>query len=47
MHSMEQSVVNRNESNDNIMWKGASHKEAMLEKKKEEVGKRYSAWEKL
>ena len=41
MHSMEQSIVNKNESSDNIMWKEASHNEAMLKKKKEKVGKRY------
>ena len=40
MRSMEQSVVNRNESNDNIMWKEASHKEAMLEKKEGGSGKK-------
>ena len=32
MRSMEQSVVNKNESVDNIMWKEVSHNEAMLEK---------------
>ena len=39
MRSMEQSVVNKNESSDNIIWKEVSHNKAMLEKKKEEVSK--------
>ena len=32
MRSMEQSVVNKNESVDNIMWKEVGYNEAMLQK---------------
>ena len=39
MHSMEHSVVNKNESSDNIIWKEVSHNEAMIEKKKEGMEK--------
>ena len=47
MHSIEQSVINKNESKDNIMWKEVSHDEAMLKKKKEEVREKYGTWEKI
>ena len=47
MHSIKQSVINKDESNDSIMWKDMSYNEAMLEKWKEEVGEKYSTWEKL